>query len=150
MIGELLSLPAAARRGLDDLAALARVARRAPELERTVLARLDAMERRLAATQADIARLPPAAEPLDARLAAVEAGIAPVAPEIRGVRVAAESQLGAVRSVEGLLEGVEHRLERLAVALDRLNGGLDELRARVPGDAGRGPLARARDAVTGD
>jgi chromosome segregation ATPase len=113
---------------LDDLGAVAEAARRLPELERAVLARVDTMQRELSATRG-------AVEPLAGQLDQLEARLAPI-EELSAVRAGVEALDGRLAPIEELpavRAGVEALGDQLGPIgeLPAVRAGVERLDARL-------------------
>jgi chromosome segregation ATPase len=109
------------------------------------LAILPALAADLQATRATI-------EPQHARVAAIEdaiAGLAAVSADLGAVRATIEPQHERVATIEAAVARVEALLGEVRGALVRLEGGVEEAAERLPDPDAPGPIARAREAITG-
>lgn len=115
----------------------------------------------------DVARLPgrlaAAAETAIDRLGALEGSVRDIASllpgiardvsslgaELTGLRAGAEPQLQRVAVIEETAARLEARVVEVQAALSRLEGAVRGAVDRLPDPDAPGPLARAKDALTG-
>lgn len=72
-----------------------------------------------------------------------------VADDIRALRVSAERQSEGAGRIEGQLLELSGRLAAIESLVSALDRDVDEATDRLP-DREKGPLVKARDALTGD
>jgi hypothetical protein len=117
----LLFPPTLLKRALDDLSAIAYVARRLPKLEAQVLGRADALNVQLVGVRQEVERLRAEMLPIQ-ELPKVREGIDPLDDDMRSVR-------DSVDNLEPLLARIDEQLQGLRGDL----APLGDLAEKIPG-----------------
>jgi hypothetical protein len=117
----LLFPPTLIKRALDDLSAIAYVARRLPQLEAQVLGRADTLNVQLVGVRQEVERLRAEMLPIQ-ELPKVREGIDPLDDDMRSVR-------DSVDNLEPLLARIDERLQGLRGDL----APLGDLADKIPG-----------------
>ena len=97
----------------------------------------------------DVERVRATVEPQHARVAAIESGLPVVAAEVERIRATVEPQHLRVEEIQHTVARLEERLAELQQALQTVEGTVEEATDRLPDPDAPGPLARARDTLTG-
>jgi hypothetical protein len=133
---------------VDAMQATTETARRLPGLQRVVTERLGSLDRRvrdvlalLPAIAADLERVRATVEPQHERVAAIESGLA-ILPTIA-------ADLERIVGIEQAVARLDLHLSELQGTLALLKGDVEGATERLPDPDAPGPLARARDTLTG-
>ena len=100
----------------------------------------------------DLERVRTTVEPQHARVAAIEGGLEvlpAVAADLERVRATIEPQHRRVEAIQHAVGRLEERLAELQRTLQVLKGSVEGAAERLPEPDAPGPLARARETITG-
>jgi len=103
----------------------------------------------LPALAADVERMRATVEPQHERVAAIESGLPVLAAEVERIRETVEPQHLRVEAIQHAVGRLEERLAELQQALQAVEGTVEDATDRLPDPDAPGPLARARDTITG-
>lgn len=141
---------------VDASVAVVDVAQRVAALQLIVGDRLAALDRAvgevlvvLPAVADDLRCVRATVVPVEERLAAVLASVARLAGDVERLRTVAEPQLERVSAVEEIAARLELRVGELQHTLARVQGDVEDATEHLPDPDAPGPIARARDALTG-
>ena len=153
MIRNLARLPQLA---VDASGAVVDVTQRVAALQLIVGDRLAALDRAvgevlvvLPAVADDLRRVRATVVLVEERLAAVLASVARLAGDVERLRTVAEPQLERVSAVEEIAARLELRVGELQRTLSRVQGDVEDATEHLPDPDAPGPIARAREALTG-
>lgn len=144
---------------VDAAEATADTAQRLSGLQRAVIDRLGSLDRGLRdilallpAVASDLERVRATVEPQHERVATIERGLGilpAVAADLQSVRATVEPQHERVAAIEQTVSRLEARLADLQSTLSLLKGDVQDAAEHLPDLDAPGPLARARDTLTG-
>jgi chromosome segregation ATPase len=153
------SLTSVPRRLLGAGRAAIEAAESLPALERAAASRLRSLDRAvhelmavLPAIAGDLARVRAIVEPQFERVAAIEsliAGLPVLAGELEAVRSILGPQQERVADIEAMVARMETLLGDVQGALERLEARTAKAAELLPDPDAPGPIARAREALTG-
>ena len=159
MLDTVRSLLAFPRQLGGALQATTDVARRLPELQRVITERLGSVDRgvrdalaALIGVAGDLERVLATIEPQHARVAAIERGLdilPAVAADLAQVRATVEPQHARVEVIQHAVGRLEERLAELQRTLQVLETNVEDATEKLPDSDAPGPIARARDTLTG-
>ena len=112
----LLVPPALVKRALDDLHDIAQVVRRLASLEDEIVARVDALDRRLAGIEEQITGTRKAVEPLERSMLAVRDSVDELEPMIADLDT-------KIRTIEPRLAEMQDSVEPIGDLAERIPGG---------------------------